>query len=85
MKVVPRIGTGDNHDKKIAPVIKVTIAHRGLEEMAIFFNPILQVDRWLHGDRCAGRERCFCGGADISDEAGYLLPVAASNEWKTGP
>jgi hypothetical protein len=39
MKIVARVWTRDHHDEKITSVIKVTIAHRGFEEVAIFFNP----------------------------------------------
>src|ERR1700720_1654255 len=27
MKIVPRVGAGDNHDEKIASVVEITIAH----------------------------------------------------------
>ena len=31
MKIVPRVRTLDDHDEKVAPIMKVTVAHRRLE------------------------------------------------------
>ena len=48
VEIVTRIRTFDDHDKKIAAIVEITIAHRRLEEMAVLFDPILQIDWRLH-------------------------------------
>ena len=48
VEIVTRIRTFDDHDKKIAAIVKIPIAHRRLEKMAVLFNPILQIDWRLH-------------------------------------
>ena len=53
MKIVPRVRALDDHDEKVAPIIKITVAHRRLKEVAILFDPIVQIDRRLHGGRAA--------------------------------
>jgi hypothetical protein len=45
MKIVARVWTSDDHDEEIASVIKIAIAHRRLEEVPIFFNPTVQINR----------------------------------------
>jgi hypothetical protein len=39
MKIVPRVRSLDHHHEKIAPVIKITIAHRRFELFPVFFDP----------------------------------------------
>src|SRR5207248_4754930 len=39
MKIIPRIWSLDDHDKKIPSIVKVTIAHRRLELFSVFFDP----------------------------------------------
>ena len=48
MKIVPRVRTLDNHHEKIAPVIKVTVAYRWLEKMAVLCDPVFEINRLLH-------------------------------------
>ena len=55
MKIVPRVGAFDDHHEEVAPVIKITVAHRRLEEMAVLFDPFVQIYRRLHGGRGPGR------------------------------
>jgi hypothetical protein len=51
MKIVPRVRTFDHHDKKIATVVKIAVAHRRLEEMTVLFDPVLQIYRRSHRRR----------------------------------
>jgi hypothetical protein len=76
MKIISRVRPFDHHHEKIAAIVKITIAHRRLEEMAVLFDPICKIDRRLHGGRNAqiGR-RC---GSGNSDDAAYLRPRTAS-------
>lgn len=53
MKIVPRVGTGDDHYEEIAPIIKITVAHWRLEEMTVLSNPLVEINRRLHGGRNA--------------------------------
>ena len=48
VKIVPGIRTFYHHDKKVAPVVEVLIAHRRFEFVAVFFDPVRQIDRWLY-------------------------------------
>src|SRR4029077_13504385 len=57
MKIVPRIRTFDDHHEKIASVIQVTVAHWRLKFVGIFFNPLFQVNWWLHSRH--GEERIW--------------------------
>src|SRR4029077_16814281 len=45
MKIVPRVGTFDDHHKKITAVVKVPVAYWRLEFLSILFNPLLYVNR----------------------------------------
>ena len=40
MKIVPGIRALDHHHKKIAPVVKITVAHRRFKSFPVFFDPI---------------------------------------------
>ena len=55
MKIVPRVRAFDDHHKKIAPVIEITVAHRRLELFSILFDPVVQINRRRHGRRDAAR------------------------------
>ena len=48
VKIVSRVRTFDHHHEKIATIIKVTIADRRFEFIAILLDPIHQIDRRLH-------------------------------------
>jgi hypothetical protein len=48
VKIVPRVGPFNHHDEKIAAVIEITIAYRRFEFLAVFFDPILQINRRFH-------------------------------------
>ena len=48
VKIVPRVRALDHHDEEIAPVVEIAVAHRRLEFVAVFFDPVLQIDRRLH-------------------------------------
>src|SRR6266567_6038856 len=69
MKIVPRIRTLDDHDEKVAPVVKITVAHRRLELFPVLFDPVLQVDRRLHRSRAAARCRWRWNISNIHGEA----------------
>src|SRR6476646_7286581 len=55
MKIVPRIGTFDDHHKKIAAVIKISVAYWRFKFSSILFNPLLYINRRLHAAH--GHER----------------------------
>ena len=57
MKIVPRVGPLDHHDEKITAIVKVTVADWRLEEVTVFFDPVIQIDRWLD----SGHGRALCG------------------------
>jgi hypothetical protein len=40
MKIVPRVRPLDDHHKKVAPVVEITITYRRLEFFAVLFNPV---------------------------------------------
>jgi hypothetical protein len=48
MEIVPGIRTFDDHDEEIAPIVEVAIADWRLEEIAIRFDPIVDIDRWQY-------------------------------------
>src|SRR5712692_9510147 len=77
MKIVPRIRTLDDHDEKVAPVIKITVAHRRLELFPVLFDPVLQVNRRLHRSRAAARCRWRWNISNIHGEAS-LFPSTRS-------
>jgi hypothetical protein len=80
MKIVSRVGALDDHHEKIASIIKITVANRRLELVSVFFDPIVQINGWLHGWRAAARRRRWRFGlGEFRHEAGYLLWHAASN------
>jgi len=51
MKVVPGVWPLDHHDEKVAAIVKVTVADRWFEEMAVFLDPAIEIDGRLDG-RC---------------------------------
>jgi len=55
MKIVPRVRAFDDHHEKVAAVIEITVAHRRLELFSILFDPVVQINRRLHGGRDAAR------------------------------
>jgi hypothetical protein len=57
MKIVPRVWPLDDHHEKIPAIVKITIAHRRLKFVGVFFNPVLQVNRRLHSGH--GKERIW--------------------------
>jgi len=57
MKIVPRVRALDHHDEKVAPIVEIPVAHRWLEQMAILFDPVVQINWRLHHGRGAGRRR----------------------------
>ena len=57
VKIIPGIRTLDHHHKKIAPIIEVTIAHRRPKLFTIPLDPLLEVDRRLHGGRVLANRR----------------------------
>jgi hypothetical protein len=54
VKIVPRIRPFDHHDEKIAPIVEVAVADRRFEELAVGFDPIIQIHRRLDLGGAAG-------------------------------
>jgi len=52
MKIVPGVWSFDDHDEKIAAIVEVAVADRRLEELAVRFDPAVEIYRWLDF-RCA--------------------------------
>ena len=48
MKIVPRIRALDDHHEKVAPVIKILIAHRRFKLFPVLLDPFVQINRRLH-------------------------------------
>ena len=48
VEIVPRVRTFDDHDKKVAAVVEVAIADGRLEQIAIRFDPVVDVYRRQH-------------------------------------
>jgi hypothetical protein len=69
MKIVSRVWPFDNHHEKIATVVEIAVAHGRLEQMAIFFDPIIQINWRLHGRRTAALGRLWLVVSGCSDEA----------------
>ena len=40
MKIVPCVGTFDDHHKKIPPIVKIPVAHRRFEFVRVLFDPV---------------------------------------------
>ena len=78
MEIVPRVRSLDDHDEKIAAVVKITIAHRRLEEMTVLLNPVVQIDGRLHRGCSRGFGLGLISGL-CSDNAAYLRQRKASN------
>ena len=83
MKIVPRVRPLDDHDEKIAPIVKIAIADRRLKFVAVLFDPILEIDRRLHGRHiskgiCSVEQRQTCNlccrGGGVWTAAGWLAP-----------
>ena len=49
VKIVTRVRTLDHHDEEIPPVIKIPIADRRFEFLAVLFDPIFEINRRLDG------------------------------------
>ncbi len=85
MKIVPRVRALDHHDEKVATIIKITVAHRRLEQVGVLFDPVVQINRRLHRGRGAGRRRFWFGISNGSDNAAYLRRRAASTSVNARP
>jgi hypothetical protein len=46
VKIVPRVWAFDDHDEKVAAIVEVTVADRRLKQVAVRFDPGVDVDRW---------------------------------------
>ena len=56
VKIVPRVRAFDDHDEKVAAVIKVTIADRRLKQVAVCFDPGVDVNGRQHFGRRAAAD-----------------------------
>jgi hypothetical protein len=56
MKVVPRIRALDDHDEKVAAVVKITVADRWLEQLPVRFDPVVNVNRRQDFGRRSGAD-----------------------------
>ena len=56
MKIVPRIWPLDHHDEEVAAIVEIAITNRRLEEIAVGFDPIVDVDRRQHLGRSASAD-----------------------------
>ena len=54
VKIVPGVRPFDHHDEKIAAVVEVTVADRRLKQLAVGFDPVIQIYRRLDLGRAAG-------------------------------
>lgn len=45
MKIIPRVRSLNDHDEEIAPVVEVMVADGWFEEVAVFLDPGVEVDR----------------------------------------
>ncbi len=41
MEIIPRVGAFDYHHKKIAAIVKITVANRRFEFISVLFDPVL--------------------------------------------
>src|SRR5437899_11261349 len=48
MKIVPRVRPLNDHHKKIASVVQVTVAYWRLKFVGVFFDPVFQINWRLH-------------------------------------
>jgi hypothetical protein len=76
MKIVSRVWAFDDHHKKIAAVVEIAVAHGRLEQVAIFFDPLVQVNGRLYRRRGAAL-RLWLVISSCCDEAS-LFPSACS-------
>jgi hypothetical protein len=49
VKIVSRIRPLDDHDKEIAPIVQIAIAHRRFEKIAVLLDPAEEIDWCLNG------------------------------------
>ena len=56
MEIVPRVRAFDDHDEKIAAIVKITVADRRLERVPVRFDPGVDVDRRQHFRGRAGTD-----------------------------
>jgi hypothetical protein len=77
MKIVSRVWAFDDHHKEIAAVVEITVAHWRLEQVAIFFDPLAQVNGLLYRRRGAALRRLWLVISSCCDEAS-LFPSACS-------
>jgi hypothetical protein len=77
MKIVSRVWSFDNHHEKIATVVEIAVAHGRLEQVAIFFDPIIQINWWLHGRRTAALGRLWLVISGCSDEASLFASACS--------
>lgn len=77
MKIISRVRAFDDHHEKIAAIVEIAVAHGRLEQVAIFFDPLVQINRRLHRGRGAALRRLWLVISSCSDEAS-LFPSACS-------
>src|SRR5262249_39673253 len=65
VEVVSRVGAGDDHDEEIAALVEVLVADRRAERVAVFLDPILQVDRGLQWHGTLLTARLYAGALTI--------------------
>ena len=53
VKIIPRVRTFDHHDEKVAAIVEVKVADGRLEELAVGFNPVVNVNRRQDFSGCA--------------------------------
>ena len=56
VEIVPRVRTFDDHDKKVAAIVKITVADWRLKQIAICFDPVINVYRRQHFGRGAAAD-----------------------------
>jgi len=57
MKIVSRVWPFNDHHEKVAPVVKILIAYRWLKFFPVLLDPVMQINRRLHGGRGAFLKR----------------------------
>ena len=77
MKIVPGVGAFDDHHEKVAPVIEILVAHGRLEQVSVLFDPIIQINWWLHGRRTAALGRLWLVISGCSDEASLFASACS--------
>src|SRR5256714_8724444 len=56
VEIVPRVRTFDDHDKKVAAVVEITVADRRLKQVAVGLDPVVDVYRRQYLGRCAASD-----------------------------